>query len=367
MQAQEVILMRFATFDKQVFLRIVVLVLIAGCATPGDKRPDFAQWSNLPQLRAFLEAELRPSGEPIIVARIYAMKVLEDGSEKVLWRRTMETNLVHPGLIIYRFGYLNKETVCIVDFLGFLGSSGCNVYVFDLNTGECFNAWFIETENPSEKELSKAVEAYGEVYSWHGLPTLERMIRAENHESKGYQRVVFPPRVVAERFPDTGWRLTIPEGMEIITDSDIQIRRFLDKGVVLQDGTTGVQERIFGMKVLHDGSERVVWKWAFDELGIKGVTGILPPDSKTLYLKTGGVKITYPDGSSKVYKEEVLKLDRRTGQLLARFENKVSAGTEYEKLQKVLEKYRWSDLPVFVRPFPLPKSASDTTASPGTK
>lgn len=334
-----------------------------GCSTQTARLSNLPERSDIPQLRAFLEAELLPSGGPVAVARIYAMKVLEDGSEKVLWRRSMETNLVHPGRIIYKFGYLNKETVCVVDFLE---SLVYRAYVFDLGTGECFNAWFIEAKNASEKELGKALEAYGEVYSWHPLPTLERMIRAENHESKGYQRVC-SDSVVAERFPDTGWRLTIPEGMKIITDSDIQIRRFLDKGVILQDGTIGCEERIFGMKVLHDGSEEVAWKWAFDELGIKELTGILPPDSKTLYLKTGGMETTCPDGSSKVYKEEVLKLDRRTGQLLARFENNVSAGTEYEKLQKVLEKYCWSDLPVFVRPFPLPKSASGTTASPGMK
>jgi hypothetical protein len=306
---------------------IFLFIFAVGCAIPAGRWHRYPKGLEEPQLRVFCEPVILSDGSRIKAVRLYGMRILEDGSEAALWCRTIDTTDATFDLYSsYLFRYVDKDTVYFVDddFSPYLA------YKLDPNTGECKAHCCVETQSDTKyKDLDEQLGLKDKPGDWWPLSTVTRPCKPRGHERTLIMRTRSGKSEV-ERWPD--------KDKKVAQIDEVQIRVFWDNGLILQDGTVGSMRRVFGVKVLPDGSEKVVWQKVLESFSSGAVirsTKTLLPDPQTLYLE---------------YRNQVFKFDRRTGEMLACFEPKPSSGAEVTALDAVLEKYSWSYLTPEIRP-----------------
>ena len=331
-------------------IALLLFAYFASCITSTDGWHQYTRRFMVPELRVFCEpgiladeshlSALRVGGaagtssnpctdaNQIIAVRIYGMRILEDGSEQALWNRTLELvkGKMEAVNISYDVWYTGDGTVYFVDNFDF----PTQVFKLDAYTGECVESFHVKAGKDTKyNEIDEQLSLKGKSGSWQVLHLIRRP--DVPYRGRTYTNRILSGDGNVHRWPDgSKW--------QIAQIQDIQVRVFFDKGVVLPDGKVGHAHRIFGMRVLPDGSESVVWVRTLDSFVSDGhirMVKLLLPNPDILYIEHAGC---------------VYKVDIRTGKLLAFFRPDASSGHEFAILNEFLEKYDWSYPNLMVRP-----------------
>jgi len=298
----------------------VLAVYIAGCCSLSEKDKYQQKKLTLPQIRLFCEPTILPDSKRVTVIRLYGVDVLQDGSERVLWSRTVgiTDNRAQDAPIVFSYGvhYINESGTfyLIEDFT----DSAVRVWKLNANTGKCKDYSIISVTSADKyKDINRRLGIDASA-NWHNLPIVPRPFEQPKKETSLVLRTVSDERRKVSEFPE--------KVIKIPSIEDVQIRIFLDINSNLDSNEKYIL-RAYGMRVMPDGSEKAVWRVTLDSLASGErchLTRLLIPDAETVYIGYG---------------EKVFELDRNTGEIHAVFA--IQASHSNKAFMEFLKKYRW--------------------------
>ncbi len=134
--------------------------------------------------------------------------------------------------------------------------------------------------------------------------------------------------------------------------SAVQVRVFREYPVTTNGKDMVKAIQVYGMRILPDGSEKVVWKRYID----KAPNRIVSDRYREAHVKYVDKKVVYVEFDHGKEGKTVYKLDRPSGKIAGKFNQK-------DKRYKEAEKYIWEYYPIIERPA-WPAASKEQTVIP---